>query len=340
MSRIRTIKPELFRHEVLFEAEVEFQLPLRIAFAGLFTCCDKEGRFRWRPRQLKLDILPYDDVDFSRVLDALATRGFIVKYEVNHEYYGCIPSWKKHQHINGKEMDSTIPPPAENSFISLSKPEDDIKNPHKNKHLNSREARVSHASSTPNPSGLNCPGNSPGEGNMEKERNMEYGTGRDERTEPLRDSMSSLSVVTSLSNSVDKNSHVENSFVIRIPLNNKTEFTVTDSHIEEWKSLYPAVDILEVLQDIRDWNLANPKRRKTKSGIAKHIMTWLAKEQKKSAKGFSATPSKFMTPHERLEKNNLDAANKWLQSSTGIVIEAEKEIHPLLIDEAQHESMR
>ena len=43
MNRIRTVKPELFRHLALFEAEEKYQMPLRIAFVGLFTCCDR----RW-----------------------------------------------------------------------------------------------------------------------------------------------------------------------------------------------------------------------------------------------------------------------------------------------------
>ena len=57
MARIRTIKPEFFRHEALFEAEHRAGLPLRLAFAGLWTAADREGRFKWRPRQLKLDVL-------------------------------------------------------------------------------------------------------------------------------------------------------------------------------------------------------------------------------------------------------------------------------------------
>ena len=100
MARIRTVKPELFKHEELFELEEQTGLPIRIAFVGLFTCCDREGRFKWRPRALKLDVLPYDMVDFSRVLDALTTRGFVVKYEVDGEVFGEIPSFKRHQTIN------------------------------------------------------------------------------------------------------------------------------------------------------------------------------------------------------------------------------------------------
>jgi hypothetical protein len=46
MGRIRTIKPEFFSHEALFDGERETGLPLRLAFIGLLCQCDREGRFR------------------------------------------------------------------------------------------------------------------------------------------------------------------------------------------------------------------------------------------------------------------------------------------------------
>ncbi|MET4210508.1 hypothetical protein [Bradyrhizobium sp. LA2.1] len=130
MARIRSIKPEFFRHEALYEAERDTGLPLRIAYSGLWTAADREGRFRWSPRQLKLDCLPYDDVDFSRVLDALTTRGFIVRYAVEGKEYGCIPSWHQHQVINNREKASDLPAPNENNTLT-------------------REARVDDAPTTP-----------------------------------------------------------------------------------------------------------------------------------------------------------------------------------------------
>lgn len=93
MARIRTIKPELAKHEILFELEQQLGCAVRFAWAMLFTQCDREGRFKWRPRPLKLDILPYDDCDFSRVLDAWVTRGLLVKYRVGNEWFGCIPTF-------------------------------------------------------------------------------------------------------------------------------------------------------------------------------------------------------------------------------------------------------
>lgn len=113
MPRIRTVKPEFFQHEGLYDAERESGLPLRIAFAGLWTICDKAGRFEWRPRAIKLNVLPYDEVDFSAVLSALEKHGFIRRYVAEGKDYGCIPSWGRHQHINVREPESTIPAPVE-----------------------------------------------------------------------------------------------------------------------------------------------------------------------------------------------------------------------------------
>ena len=65
MPRIRTIKPDLFLHEELAELN-----PIaRLAFIGLFCCVDREGRAADRPKRLKAQILPYDVLDFSQLLD-------------------------------------------------------------------------------------------------------------------------------------------------------------------------------------------------------------------------------------------------------------------------------
>jgi hypothetical protein len=113
MARIRTIKPEFFQHETLFEAEETSKLPLRLAYVGLWTQCDRDGRFEWRPRQLKLNVLPYDNCDFSAVLSTLESNGFIVRYDADGKSFGCIPSWTEHQYINSREPSSTIPAPTE-----------------------------------------------------------------------------------------------------------------------------------------------------------------------------------------------------------------------------------
>ena len=113
MPRIRTVKPEFFKHEGLYDLEQEMGLPMRLAYEGLWCCADREGRFEWRPRRLKTDILPYDDVDFSRVLDALSTRGYLVRYASGGAEYGWIPTFLEHQIVNNRERDSILPSPPD-----------------------------------------------------------------------------------------------------------------------------------------------------------------------------------------------------------------------------------
>ncbi len=124
MPRIRTVKPEFFQHEKLYDAERSSGLPLRVAFAGLWTIADKAGRFEWRPRQLKLNVLPYDDVDFAAVLSALESTGFVRRYVADAKEFGCIPSWEKHQHRNVREPDSTIPGPDDESTYQVQPPDE------------------------------------------------------------------------------------------------------------------------------------------------------------------------------------------------------------------------
>lgn len=68
---------------------------------------------------------------------------------------------------------------------------------------------------------------------------------------------------------------------ITLPLNDKTEQQITKSQIEEWKELYPAVDIMQELRNMRGWLISNPTKRKTKQGINRFINSWLCKKQDK-----------------------------------------------------------
>lgn len=115
MARIRTIKPGYFKNGDLFDAEKATGLPLRVAYAGLWTIADREGRFKWKPREIKTDVLPYDEVSMHDVLNALCQHNFILKYKVAGEEYGLIPKFLNHQHVNKNEAPSTLPAPEENS---------------------------------------------------------------------------------------------------------------------------------------------------------------------------------------------------------------------------------
>src|SRR5574342_466071 len=118
-GRIRTIKPEALSDEDLWDAEQDTCLPLFRAFVGLWCFADREGRFEWRPRALKAGVLPFWEGDFSRVLDALTTRGFLVRYACGTREYGLVRTFSKHQVINAREAPSDIPGPEDSTAESV-----------------------------------------------------------------------------------------------------------------------------------------------------------------------------------------------------------------------------
>lgn len=112
MARIRTIKPEFFRHEGLQDLAAKHGAHVMLVFAGLWGHCDRAGRFEWRPRTLKLDILPFLEFDMEQALTLLEQAGFIERYEVDGKQYGSINSFTEHQNIGGKERDAPLKLPA------------------------------------------------------------------------------------------------------------------------------------------------------------------------------------------------------------------------------------
>lgn len=67
--------------------------------------------------------------------------------------------------------------------------------------------------------------------------------------------------------------------MVSIPLNDGTEYPVTQAMADEWALAYPAVDVLQKLREMRAWCLANKANRKTLRGVDAFIVRWLSKEQ-------------------------------------------------------------
>jgi hypothetical protein len=110
MARIRNIKPEFFLNEDLAELSSD----ARLAFIGLWTMADHEGRMDDRPKRTRLVLFPYHpNIDMESILCSLASAKFIIRYTVGGERYIQIRNFKKHQYISGKEKEkaSTIPGP-------------------------------------------------------------------------------------------------------------------------------------------------------------------------------------------------------------------------------------
>lgn len=107
MARSRTIKPGFFQNEQLAECT-----PLeRLAFIGMWTIADFKGCLEFRPKRLKIQLLPYDDCDFEKIAINLDKSGLIRKYSVQGNEYIKIINFVKHQnpHKNERESGSDIP---------------------------------------------------------------------------------------------------------------------------------------------------------------------------------------------------------------------------------------
>ncbi len=108
--RARNIKPGFFQNDELSDL-----IPLaRILFAGLWCFADREGRFEWKPKKIKALILPYDKCNVMSLLDALAQKNFILRYEIDGNDYGWIPTFLEHQNPHPHEKKSRIPECSEN----------------------------------------------------------------------------------------------------------------------------------------------------------------------------------------------------------------------------------
>lgn len=70
--------------------------------------------------------------------------------------------------------------------------------------------------------------------------------------------------------------------VIKFPLNDGSEFDVTQDYAMEMAALYPAVNVGQELRNMRAWLLSNQQKRKTRTGIKRFINSWLSDKQNKA----------------------------------------------------------
>lgn len=110
MARTRNLKPGFFKNDELAECSPW----ARLLFAGLWTLADRDGLLEYRPKKIKGELFPFDDVDVPELVAELHGRKFIVVYEVGGSSYLWLPTFKEHQRPHPKEPKSVLPqPPCE-----------------------------------------------------------------------------------------------------------------------------------------------------------------------------------------------------------------------------------
>jgi len=108
MARARNIKPGFFTHEQMAENS-----PLgRLLFIGLTTIADYKGELEWRPKRIKIQLLPYDECSIEELAINLDHSGFIRFYSDGDKIYLKIVNFEKHQNPHKNERDGGSEVPA------------------------------------------------------------------------------------------------------------------------------------------------------------------------------------------------------------------------------------
>lgn len=108
--RARSLKPSLFRNELLAVADPLYTL----VFQGLWCLADRAGRLEDRPAKIHLEINPGRAFETTATaLSWLAEQGFINRYQVADAKFIQVVNFTKHQNPHVREPESSIPAPGE-----------------------------------------------------------------------------------------------------------------------------------------------------------------------------------------------------------------------------------
>ena len=105
--RARNIKPGICKNDELAECSPH----ARLLFIYMWMLADREGRIENRPKRIKAECFPYEDVNIEKLLDEL--RPFLVLYGDARGMYIQIVNFTKHQNPHRNEKDSVIPSPED-----------------------------------------------------------------------------------------------------------------------------------------------------------------------------------------------------------------------------------
>ena len=93
MARIRSIHPGLWRDKTF----VKVSMGARLLYIGILNSSDDFGAFKWEPIELKMDLLPMDNVQVEALLAELEAVDRIRRYEIKGQEYGAVRNFRKFQ---------------------------------------------------------------------------------------------------------------------------------------------------------------------------------------------------------------------------------------------------
>ncbi len=107
MARNRTIAPDFWT----WEAVIDCAPMTRLLFIGLWNFADDHGVQPLRPRTIRMQVFPGDEIDNDAVcamIDELAARNLVHVYEVEGVEYLAVVDWALHHRV-GKRARRRFP---------------------------------------------------------------------------------------------------------------------------------------------------------------------------------------------------------------------------------------
>jgi hypothetical protein len=93
MARIRSVHPGLFRDE----AFMELSMGARVLLIGVWTIADDHGVFEWKPKAIRAEVFPSDNVEMEAILDELVTQRCVVRFEDSGRAYAVVRNFCVYQ---------------------------------------------------------------------------------------------------------------------------------------------------------------------------------------------------------------------------------------------------
>ena len=84
-------------------------------------------------------------------------------------------------------------------------------------------------------------------------------------------------------------------------LNTGQEWRPTMAEFEDYKRLYPGVDVAQAFRNMAGWCRGNPKKRKTANGIRRFVTNWLSSDQDNATR-----PARKQAPKEKTRFNQME----------------------------------
>lgn len=113
--RARNIKPGFWKNEDLVDLAFEH----RLLFIGLWMLADREGgRLEDRPKRIKMELFPCDNVNVEAGLQELCALGLLERYECQGVKVILITKFAEHQSPHHSEKRSELPGKAGYNTVS------------------------------------------------------------------------------------------------------------------------------------------------------------------------------------------------------------------------------